>query len=111
MNLKAKVVYRNRNLEPVYECEYMLKDYADVLSMDMKKIVSDVEDLVYLANGNKPKEEWTEAELVAFNKIRCKLLDKAGEMSRLPESLYDADADKSGSPGTFWERMFDEKRR
>lgn len=108
--MRAKVTYKNRNMEPVYECDYPLKDYTDVLSMDLKKLISDVEDLIYQMNDNKPKEEWSEAELVAFNKIRCKLLDKAGELTRLPDCLYDASGDTS-SPASFWERMFDDKRK
>lgn len=109
MELRAKVTYKNRNMEPVYECDYPLKDYTDVLSMDLKKLISDVEDLVYLVNGSKPKEEWSDAELVCFNKIRCKLLDKAGELTRLPDSIYDGAGDNS-SPASFWERTFNKGR-
>lgn len=109
MELRAKITYKNRNMEPVYECDYPLKDYTDVLSMDLKKLISDVEDLVYLVNGNKPKEEWNEAELIAFNKIRCKLLDKAGELTRLPESIYDGE-ENANSPASFWERTFNDRR-
>lgn len=105
MELRAKVTYRNRSMEPVYECDYPLKDYMDVLSMDMKKLISDVEDLVYQMNGNKAKDEWSEADLIAFNKIRSKLLDKAGEIGRLPDCIYDGAQDNT-SPASFWERAF-----
>ena len=111
MNLKAKVQYRNRRQEVLQEVDYLLQDYTDVLSMDMKRIISDIEDLVYTANGGKSKEDWSEGELTQFNKIRCKLLDKAGELSRLPGCIYDGDtAADTGAPSSFWERIFNEKR-
>ena len=109
MNLRVKVIYRNRKMEPIYENDTPLTDYTDSLSMDMKRILSDVEDLVYLANGNKPKEEWSDEETIAFGKIRCKLLDKSGEISRLPGSIYDGDVGEP--PSSFWERILGGKER
>ena len=104
MKLRARVTYRNRKMEPVYESDYPLTDYTDTLSMDLKRLISDVEDLVYMANGNKPKDEWSESEIISFNKIRCKLLNKSGEISRLPECIYDAEV--GDPPERFWERVF-----
>lgn len=110
MNLKARVTYRNRNMETIQECDYDLQDYVDMLSMDMKRIISDVEDLVYTANGNISKEDWDEPQILMFNKIKHKLLDKAGELSRLPSTLYDGDIETDNRPASFWRKVFDDKR-
>lgn len=104
MNLKAEVVYKNKNLEPVSRCVYSFEDYMDMLSMDLKRIITDVEDLMYIMNDNRPKEEWKEAEIAAFNKIRSKILDKAGEVGRLPACIFDADEDE-GSVAGFWDKF------
>ena len=110
MNLKVKVAYRNRKLETVQECEYDLKDYLDVLSMDMKRLISDVEDIAYTANNGASKETWSEEETLAFNKVKHKLLDKAGELSRLYENLYDEEKEAKDKPSSFWWGLFDKDK-
>lgn len=104
MNLKAEVVYKNKHLEPTSRCVYPFEDYADMLSMDLKRIITDVEDLMQILNDNRPKEEWGDAELAAFSKIRSKILDKAGEVGRLPSCIFDADAD-DGCVAGFWDKI------
>lgn len=79
-----------------------------MLSMDLKRIITDVEDLAYTMSGNSSKDEWSSAEVLAFQKIKHKLLDKAGEISRLPESIFDAD-EEGDSISDFWNRIFDEE--
>lgn len=111
LNLKAKVVYRNRQKQTVQECEYALEDYMDMMSMDMKRLITDVEDLVYMSNNNSPKEEWPEWQLVSFNKIKTKLLDKAGEMERLPDSIFDANEESEDAPSVFWDKLFGGDRK
>ena len=37
-----------------------------MLSLDLKRIITDIEDLVYMTNGNKSKDDWNEVELMAF---------------------------------------------
>lgn len=106
LNLKARVVYRNRQKQTIQECEYALEDYMDMMSMDMKRLITDVEDLVYMSNNNSPKEEWPEWQLVSFNKIKTKLLDKAGEMERLPDSIFDANEESEDAPSVFWDKLF-----
>ena len=86
-DLKVKVVYRDRNLNPTSEQVYPLRDYADMLRLDLMRVVSDVEDLVYMVNGNKPKDEWSDETWILFQKIRHKLLDKAGAIGRLPDDM------------------------
>lgn len=83
----VRVVYRNRNMEPTYSKVYSLNEYTDMLRADLMRLVTDVEDLCYAANKNKPKEEWSDETFAAFSKIKHKLLDKAGDIGRIPENL------------------------
>lgn len=83
----VQIVYRNKNMEPIYSKTYSLDEYTEMLKTDLLRLVTDVEDLCYAANGNKPKEEWSDATFAAFNKIKHKLLDKAGDIGRLPENI------------------------
>lgn len=89
MDLRARVVYKNREMQTVGEYDYTLRDYAEMLSLDLKRIITDVEDLVYTLNGNQSKDDWTNEELALFAKIKHKVLDKAGEISRICECIYD----------------------
>ena len=41
-------------------------------------------------NDGKPREEWTPNSLAAFGKVKHKLLDKAGDIGRLPETVFEA---------------------
>ena len=107
LNLKARVEYKNRNLETVQVCEYPFQDYVDMISLDLKKIITDVEDLIYMMNGNRPKNEWSEAEIILFNRIKHKILDKAGEVGRLPQCLFDANSIvEINTPASFWDKLF-----
>lgn len=111
MNLKAKVVYKNRDLKPISECEYDLKDYTQMMSFDMKRIITDIEDLIYTMYGSKSKYEWDESTVAQFNKIKHKILDKAGELERLSDNIFDADTEY-GSVDSFFDRLlnkFDEE--
>lgn len=81
-----------------------------MLSLDLKRIITDVEDLAYMINGNTVKEEWNEAELILFNKIRSKILDKAGELGRLSDNIYDADT-HNDRVSKFWDELFGGKER
>lgn len=78
-----------------------------MLSMDLKRIITDVEDMAYTINGNKSKEEWDDDAIMAFSKIKHKILDKAGEISRLPESIFDAEQEND-SISDFWNNLFEE---
>lgn len=88
-NLGVRVVYRNQRLEPIYTKEYTLEEYTDMLQNDLRWLVTDLENLCYDASGNKPKSEWGDRLWVAFNMIKHKLLDKAGDIGRLPGNLYE----------------------
>ena len=86
-SLCVKVTYRNRDMEPTYSKEYALHEYTDMLRTDLMKMVSDVENLCYAANDNKPKEEWSDETFSGFCMIKHKLLDKAGDIGRIPENI------------------------
>lgn len=87
MALNVKVAYRNAKLELVAERVYSLEDYASMIKTDLLHLISDVEDLCYAANGNRVKEEWTDETWSSFCKIKHKILDKAGEIGRLPMNI------------------------
>lgn len=87
IQLGVQVIYRNKEMEPVYTKTYTLKEYTDMLRVDLLRLVTDVEELCYAVNGNKDKEEWSDETFDAFNKIKHKLLDKAGDIGRLPENI------------------------
>lgn len=88
-NMNVKITYRNAKLEPVSTHLYSVKDYCDMLRGDMVKLIADIENAFYLVNGNIPKEKWPDDVWGAFIRVRHKLLDKAGEIGRLPENLME----------------------
>lgn len=66
-------------------------------------MLADVEDLVYIANNGKGKDEWSDATWLAYQKIRHKLLDKAGAISRLPDDIWDG-SENDGDTEMDYER-------
>lgn len=101
----VKVAYRNRKMEETFSETYPLEQYTELFRDDLHKIISDVESLCYDANDGKSKEEWTDATYYGFNKIKHKLLDKAGEIGRLPENLVEI---KTESLTNFVARILNE---
>ena len=91
--LGVKVVYRNEKLEPVYEKKYTLSEYTEMLRNDLLRIIRDVEQICYEANDNADKEDWSDATWNLFCGIKHKLLDKAGDIGRLPENLMEVTTD------------------
>jgi len=43
---------------------------------------------MYAMNGNKQKADWSDESWSAFCRIKHKLLDKAGDIGRLPETIF-----------------------
>jgi hypothetical protein len=84
----VRIVYRNEKLEPTYIREYSLGEYTETMRLDLLRLITDVEDLIYDAYGGKAKDEWGDRVWVSFCKIKHKLLDKAGDISRLPENIF-----------------------
>lgn len=86
-SLSVKVTYRNKNMDPTYSKVYKLDEYTDMLRTDLLRLITDVENLCYAANDNKPKEEWSDETFSGFCLIKHKLLDKAGDVGRIPENI------------------------
>lgn len=112
-NLGVKVIYRNGQMEPVYEKEYSLRDYCDMLREDLLRLITDVEDMGYEANNGKKKEDWSDGTWSAFCKVKHKILDKAGDISRLPDNLIEytpkeetAEDDESATLTSFVAKVF-----
>ncbi len=83
----VRVTYRDKDLQPTSTKTYTLSEYAENMRADLQGLVGDVETLGYIANKNKPKEEWSAASFAIFNRIKHKLLDKAGEIGRIPSNI------------------------
>ena len=86
-DFKVKIEYKNKNLETVVEKEYDFIDYTDMLHLELKHILMDIEDAFYYFSGNKQKQDWSPELTERFAKIRHKLLDEANSIRRLPENL------------------------
>jgi len=86
-DFKVVIEYKNKNLETVVEKEYTLSDYTEMLSLELKRSLMDIEDAFYYFTGNKQKSDWSPEVVEKFNKIRHKILDQANAVKRLPENL------------------------
>ena len=86
-DFKVKIEYKNKALETVVEKEYGFVDYTEMLSLELKRILMDIEDAFYYFSGNKQKEDWPPELTERFQKIRHKLLDQANSIKRLPNNL------------------------
>ena len=83
----VKVTYKDKDMRPTYTKTYPLCEYTDMLRQDLHRLISDVENLCYIANDNQAKEDWSDQTFEEFSRIKHKLLDKAGEIGRLPQNI------------------------
>ena len=83
----VKIIHRNAQMKPIGETEYDFEDYTQMIRLDLLKIITDIEDLIYDTTDGKLKHEWPDTVMQSFNRIKHRLLDKAGEIARLPETL------------------------
>lgn len=97
MAFKVKVKYRNELGDMISSREYLLSDYVGMIRTDLFRVITDVENLYYRLNDGKPKREWAASDMEDFNLLKHRLLDKAGEIERLPEILM---ADSETGDGT-----------
>lgn len=81
------VIYRDETLEPTWRKTYTLEEYTSMLKLDLFRLITDVEDLVYALNDYKPRSEWSDDAWSRFQAIRHKMLDKAGDIGRLSETI------------------------
>ena len=86
-DFKVKIEYKNKDLETVIEKEYDFIDYTEMLNLELKRILMDIEDAFYYFSGNKQKQDWSPELVERFQKIRHKLLDQANSIRRLPQNL------------------------
>ena len=83
----VRVTYKDKDMRPTYTKTYSLCEYTDMLRQDLLRLISDVENLCYIANENKAKADWSDQTFEEFSRIKHKLLDKAGDIGRLPENI------------------------
>ena len=86
-DIRVRVEYKNRDMKTWSVREYELRDYADMLRLDLMRLITDVENLCEAATGIPYKEDWPEDVMKTFLHIKHKLLDKAGEIGRLPGNI------------------------
>ena len=89
MDLGVRVVYCNAKLQPVCEKHYDLKNYLELMRNDLLRLITDGEDTIYQVNGGEAKENWPDNVWLGFSKIKHKLLDKAGDIGRLADNIYE----------------------
>ena len=97
-DFKVRIEYKNKNLETVVEKQYDFIDYTDMLHLELKRILMEIEDAFYYFSGNKQKQDWPPELTERFTKIRHKLLDQANSIRRLPENLSYKDVKATTMP-------------
>ena len=109
-NLVVDIVYRNKSMETVGKKTYSLDEYVKMMGLEIRRIILDVEDLVYRLQDGRQKDEWSDQAVSGFSRIRHKLLDKAGDIDRLPRNIRereesdDVEVEKA-SPGKEFETV------
>ena len=85
-DFKVNIEYKDKKLQTVNERTYEFSEYVEMIQLELMRVIMDIEDAFYQMQG-KPKEEWDNAILASFQKIRHKLLDQANAIKRLPSTL------------------------
>lgn len=93
------IIYRDEKLEPTWRKTYTLDEYVSMQKMDLFRLITDVEDLVYALNDYKPRSEWSDDAWSRFQAIRHKMLDKAGDIGRLSDTIRTAEVMEGESIG------------
>lgn len=86
-DIRVRVEYKNRDMKTWSVREYELRDYTDMLRLDLLRLIGDVESVAEAATGTVVKEDWPDDVARLFLYVKHKLLDKAGEIGRLPDNL------------------------
>lgn len=87
MKLNVHITHRNSKLQPVADELFTLDEYSAILSNDLLRMITDVEDIIYCATNGSQKEDWTDDVWGKFSRLKHKMLDEAGALKRLPENL------------------------
>ena len=80
--------YLNKNMEQIDQKSYPFFEYTNMLELEVKRLILDVEDAYYKFEQGKQKDQWSPESLQGFNRIRHKLLDVANAIARLPKTLH-----------------------
>lgn len=75
---------KNKETNVTSKRSYTLSDYTQMIGLELKRIIMDVEDVLYDLEGGRQKDQWDESVKTAFGKIRHKLLDCANGVERIP---------------------------
>ena len=115
-NIGVNISYKNSKQETVCNKTYTLEEYTALMHADQLRLISDVEDMAYKLNQGKPKSEWTDDSWASFCCNKHKLLDKAGEIERLPQNLVeysrdDGTEDDEENLSKFVARVFNKHSR
>ena len=84
----VKIDYLNKNMEQINQKTYAFQEYTNMLELEIKRMILDVEDAFYKLEEGKQKADWSQETQQSFNKIRHKLLDVANSVGRLPKTLH-----------------------
>lgn len=84
----VRVTYRNNKMEIVDMKVYTLDSYASMLRNDLLRVITDIEDVIYAAKDNIPKDMWDDGTWSAYCRLKHRILDKAGAIERLPETIF-----------------------
>lgn len=89
--IHVKITYRNSKLEPVCTEVYGLHEYTGMIRQGLLRLITDIEVAFYVATGNKPQDEWPDDVWTSYLHIKHKILDKAGDIGRLPDNIIEED--------------------
>lgn len=86
MDYNVHIAYRDKAMNVISEREYTLSEYCDLFRFDLLRIIGDVQNSFISAFGQK--ENWPQEVSKQFQLIRHKLLDKGGQIQRLPDNIH-----------------------
>lgn len=86
-DIGVRVTYKDKNLRPIYTKTYSLNEYTDMIRVDLLRLITDIENMCYIQNSGEDKSNWPAETLEEFNKIKHKILDKAGDIGRIPQNI------------------------
>jgi len=83
----VNVVEHDRDMKEVSNDLYPLREWCNIFRNNLWTLITDVEDVIYRATNGSSKNDWTDDTWAKYCAIKHKLLDKAGEIERLPDNL------------------------
>lgn len=83
----VKVDTRTRDGAVMNTHVYPFDEYTDWLSMKLKQMIRQVEDLCLQTENQAPREQWSKETEQRFTALRKSILDSANAVGRLPETL------------------------